>query len=256
MSKSDSENGADPLERISRQDLHLETMSRLAQLVAASEPGTRLPTERQLAERLGVGRSTLREAMRLLAFIGATTARQGSGTYISTVENGAADRLIGLALTVQRSRVHEVIEARRVLETEIVRLAAARYEPADQEALEEVMQRMRDAVADPQSASRHDLQYHMLLARASHNSVLVHFSNGMRGLLDIWMKRAVNREPVVQEIVEEHQSILDAVLNHDPDLAASAMANHLNHAAERLFSVVGQDHSMANYISLLFSRGD
>lgn len=243
-----------PLERISRQDLHHETTARLAQLIASAEPGSRLPTERELSERLGVGRSTLREAMRSLAFIGAIQPRQGSGTYVSPVDGGAVDRLIGLGLMVLRSRVEEVVEARRVLEVEAARLAAARHDEADRAELEAVLARMREATAEPAVASAHDLHFHVLLARASHNGVLVHFINGMRSLLEIWMTTAVNREVVVADVVREHGLILDAVFARDADLAATRMAEHLSHAAERLFAVVGEDRSMSSYVALMFAR--
>lgn len=248
--------GAEAPERITRQDLALETTARLARLVASSQPGSRLPTERELCERLGVGRSTLREAVSSLAFIGAVQSRQGSGTYVSAENNDVpVERLIGLGLMLQRSTVHEVIEVRRILEVEAVRLAAERHDEADRRALEAVMAKMSDPAADPAQASRCDVEYHVLLARASHNSVLVHLINGMRSLLEIWITKAVTRQPVVEEIVREHNEILRAVFSRYPDRAAASMLIHLANAAERLFSVVGKDHSTANYISLLLTRG-
>lgn len=247
--------GEEVPEKITRQDLALETTARLARLVASSQPGSRLPTERELCERLGVGRSTLREAVSSLAFIGAVQSRQGSGTYVSAENDLPVERLIGLGLMLQRSTVQEVIEVRRILEVEAVRLAAERHDASDRTALEAVMAKMSEAAAEPAQASRHDVEYHVLLAQASHNSVLVHLINGMRGLLEIWITKAVNRQPVVEEIVREHNDILRAVFSRQPDRSAASMLIHLANAAERLFSVVGKDHSTANYISLLLTRG-
>lgn len=248
------ENGSAVLERISRQDLALETTTRLAQLVAASEPGSRLPTERELCAQLGVGRSTLREAMRSLAFIGAIQPRQGSGTYVSTQEDQPVEKLIGLGLMLQRSSVHEVIEVRRILEVEAVRIAAEKHDESDRRQLESVMQTMAQLAAQPAQASRYDVQYHVLLARASHNSVLVHLINGMRRLLEIWITKAVNRQPVVEDIVREHNDVLRAVFAREPNRAAASMFIHLTNAADRLFAVLGKDHSTASYISALLMR--
>ena len=217
------------------------------------KPGERLPTERELCERLGVGRSTVREALRSLSFVGAIQPRQGSGTYVASVEDAAVDRLIGLGLLVQRSRVYEVIEARRILEVQAVRLAAERYQESDRRELEAVMQRMSAVVSDPPKASQYDLQYHVLLARASHNSVLVHFINGMRGLLEMWIKRAVNRPAVIQEILREHHRVLEAVFARDAERASEFMAAHLTKAAERLFAVIGKEQSAAVYIASLLA---
>ncbi|MGH9340846.1 MAG: FadR/GntR family transcriptional regulator [Acidobacteriota bacterium] len=249
------EQGPDAPEKITRQDLALETTARLARLVASSQPGSRLPTERELCERLGVGRSTLRESVSSLAFIGAIQSRQGSGTYVSAQNDLPVERLIGLGLMLQRSTVQEVIEVRRILEVESVRLAAERHDETDRRALETVMTKMAETAALPAQASQCDVEYHVLLARASHNSVLVHLINGMRKLLEIWITKAVNRQPVVEEIVREHNEILRAVFNRQPDRAAASMLIHLTNAAERLFSVVGKEYSTANYISLLLMRG-
>ena len=144
------------------------------------------------------------------------------------------EKLIGLGLTLQRVTVREVIEARRALEVEAARMAAE----------------------DPSKASRYDLQYHVMLARASHNRVLVHFINGMGALLEIRINKAVNRQPVVKEIVREHNAVLEALFARDPERAATLMGSHLTNAAERLFAVAGKDQPIADYIWLLLARSD
>ena len=246
-------NGSGAVGRISRQDLHLETTSLLAQMVASAEPGSRLPTERELCAQLGVGRSTLREAMRSLSFIGAIRVRQGSGTYVSSVEDANVERLISLGLMLHHTKVHETIEARQILEVQAVRMAALKCDDCDRADLESIMRDMAASASNPAEASRHDLRFHVRLARASHNSVLVHFINGMRALFEIWINKAVNRRPVIEDIIGEHNSILDAVLARNAELAAAQMTVHLTNAAERLFSVAGRDQSTADFISLLLA---
>jgi GntR family transcriptional repressor for pyruvate dehydrogenase complex len=241
------------LERIARQDLPMETTARLAQLVAASEPGSCLPTERELCEQLGVGRSTLREAIRSLAFIGAVQPRQGSGTFVSSPEDRTFERLIGLCVTLQRAKAEEVIDLRRVLEVEAVRRAALHHDEEDRQELESIMDAMAGAAGDPAAASRYDLQFHATIARASHNAVLRTLINGMRSLLEVWINKAVTRQPIVEEIVKEHNAVLKALFARDSELAAALMTAHLGNAAERLFAVVGRDHSTASYVSLLLS---
>jgi GntR family transcriptional repressor for pyruvate dehydrogenase complex len=240
-----------PISRVPKQDLQWEITGRLAQLIASSEPGDRLPTERELCELVGVGRSTLREAIRSLCFVGAVQTRQGSGTFVTPAENQAIEKLFGLALMLQRASVREIIESRRALEVEAVRLACERHLPEDRRQLEATMQEMAEAVNDPARASIYDLQYHSQLARASHNRVLVSLIDGMRTILQIWMAKAVNKPMVVEEIVREHNSVLDAVFTGDAERAVFRMQSHLTNAAERLLSVVGRDHSSAEYITLL-----
>ncbi len=232
-----------------------ETISRLAQLVAGAEPGSRLPTERELCEMFGVGRSTLREAIRTLWFIHAVEVRQGSGTYVAETNGAAVEKLLSIGLVLERCSVSEVIEVRRMLEIQAVRLAADRHEESDRRALEDVMRRMEGATDEPQLASSLDLEFHILLARASHNRVLAHFISGLRPLLVLWINRAVNRKEIVEEIVREHWHVLQAVLDRDPDCAEARMFLHLTEAASRLYAVLGKDHSTAPYLSILLGNG-
>jgi GntR family transcriptional repressor for pyruvate dehydrogenase complex len=242
------------LGRISRQDLHVETTTRLARLVASSPPGSRLPTEKELCERLGVGRSTLREAIRSLAFLGVVQARQGSGTYVTPPEEQAIEKLIGLGLTLQRVSVGEVIEARRALEVEAVRMAAQRATEQDRAVLRRLMEQMARDCTDLAEASRNDVSFHVLLARASHNVVLIRFIYGMRAMLEGWITKAVTDAGVVAHVVEEHDAVLDAVFARDADRAAALMYEHLTRAADRLYQVVGRDQSTADHIALLLDR--
>lgn len=238
---------------ITKPDLHMETISRLAQLVAAAEPGSRLPTERELCEQLGVGRSTLREAVRALAFIGAVEPRQGSGTFVGG-DAAAVDRLIGLGLVLNRSKVEEIVDLRRVLEIEAARLAAERHTAADAEALCAVQERLMAHMEDPAAASQIDVEFHITLARASANSALEHLLNGMRTMLEAWMLRAVYRPDIVREIAAEHQAIVEAVLARDVVEAARAAELHQRAAAERLFRVVGPEGTTTEYISVLLGN--
>lgn len=236
--------------QITKPDLHVETVSRLAQLVATATPGSRLPTERELCEQLGVGRSTLREAVRALAFIGAVEPRQGSGTFVGG-DPEAVDRLIGLGLVLHRSRVDDIVEVRRALEVQTARLAAERHTPADEESLRAVMAEMKAKIGDPLAASKLDVEFHLRLAKASGNSALHHLLNGMRLLLEAWTRRATVSEDILRAIIAEHDAILEAVFSRDVAEAERRMDLHQGNAAERLFRVMGPDGSTGEYISLL-----
>jgi len=143
---------------------------------------------------------------------------------------------------------------RRVLELEAVRLAAVRHTADERKQLESVMAAMSKVVANPAKAAKYDLEYHVLMARASHNTVLSHLVSGMRLLLETWMSRAVNQETTIAQIVEEHHSILKAVIAKDPELAAKRMDVHLARAADRLLTVIGEDQLTHDFVSALFKR--
>jgi GntR family transcriptional repressor for pyruvate dehydrogenase complex len=242
------------IEPISRQDLMLETISRLAQLVGGAEPGSRLPAERELCEMFGVGRSTLREAVRTLSFIGAVQVRQGSGTFVAESPGAAGEKLLSIGLTLERCSVSEIIEVRRMLEVQAVRLAADRRDETDLRAMQDVMDRMAASTADPGRASTLDLEFHILLSRASHNHVLCHLITGLRPLLELWMDRAVNRREVIEAIVREHMQVLQAVIDRDPGRAEACMYLHLTEAAGRLYAVLGKNHSAGNYLSTVLGN--
>lgn len=112
------------LSSMPKADLHEEVTARLAELVATSQPGTRLSTERELGERLNIGRSTVREALLALQFISAIDIIQGHGIIVSSNQSAESVRLLSLGLVFQRPSVQEVVDARHVLKVEIAGLAA------------------------------------------------------------------------------------------------------------------------------------
>lgn len=238
----------DPIER---PDLYTEVTTRLARLVATAQPGERLPPERILAATYGVGRSTVREALRTLVFMGAVRAVQGDGMYVGEGEDLVVERLFGLGLIMNRSSILEIVETREMLETEVVKLAAIRRTEDDINRLQGIMAEMRSNISNPKRASLPDLDFHVTLARASNNRVLEFCTNGMRSLLESWMDKAVNSEEIVIDIVAEHQAILHAVISGDGDEASEAMALHLRNASERLLNAIGSDASLADHIGTL-----
>lgn len=236
-------------ERGSWRDLHAEVTWKLARLVAISEPGTKLPTERHLSEMMGVGRSTVREALRSLAFVGAITIRHGDGTYVSDVEATGGAKLVGLGLLANRAKLQEIIEVRQLLEIEAVSKAAERHTVADRKRLRGIMEQLREADTDLVEASRLDVEFHVALAQASHNAALTYLITGMRGLLEIWISRSINHQEVIRRIVGEHDAILSAVLARDDQAASLIMTGHLVNASKGLLTAIGTERVMLEYIS-------
>jgi len=247
-----------PAEERTRLNIQFETTSRLAQLVASLEPGARLPTERELSEQLGVGRSTLREAIRSLAFIGAIHSRQGSGNYVSRPDERSTDRLISLGLMLNHVTVAELIEARRCFEIDVVRMAAERHEERDRERLTELIAAMRAAASRPRDLSQYDMEFHVALAEASHNAVMVQMIRMMRALvnilLEIWRDNELDFTHWIGQIIREHEEILEAVLARDPEWAARMMFTHLTNAGARVMSLLGRHGSSTEHIGHLLAR--
>lgn len=233
------------LKKINSRDIKDEITAQLVRLITSLDPGTRLPPERELSEMLNVSRSSVREAVRSLEFVGAIRVKQGDGIYVADAANGDLERLIGLGIVLQRSNVQEIIETRQMLEVDVAELAAKRYTARNRTALENVMADLKEGINDADKVVGFDLEFHVALAQATHNSVLIHFVNGMRAIIRSWIENKIthagDRGEVIAEIVTEHEAILRAVFDRDSSAAAQQMHDHMEHSAKRLTSVMASN---------------
>lgn len=162
-----------PLETTTRTSLVDQVIDQLrAQVEEGTWPvGARIPTEPELASSLGVGRNTVREAIRALVHAGVLESRQGSGTYVraQTELSGVVRRRVADATT------RDVFEVRRALETEAARLAAARRTEADIAALQAALERCEASweSGDVAAFAQADADFHKVAVEASHNAVLI-----------------------------------------------------------------------------------
>lgn len=205
------------------------------QLAAGRWPaGTRLPAEPELAEQLGVGRSTLREAVRALAHAGMLQTRQGSGTYVRslTAESGFAARL-------RRAEVLEVYEVREALEVQAARLAAARRTDADIAALRTRLA-ARDTARETARDSRFveaDLTFHRAVIAAAHNGLLTEMFDSFQAVLrDALTAVARDRDLAGVEVAPTHARLVAAIEAGDARAAEQATREHIGPAAAVLRS--------------------
>jgi DNA-binding FadR family transcriptional regulator len=193
-------------------------------------PGTRVPSERELMAGLGVGRSTVREALNGLAMLGVIEIRHGQGAFVAQVPQAATAPEITAALAKGVTR--DLLEARRPVETEIARLAALRRTEADLGEIESVLERHRKTLAGGRLAAKWSVRFHVELAEAAHNEVLAGFVASIANLL-------AERGPALEKLpdyreweLREHTGLYEAVKQGDPDLAAERMAAHLARVEE------------------------
>lgn len=197
-------------------------------------PGTRLPPERQLATKLGVGRSAVREALAALEILGIVDVRPGSGTYLRGYASELLPQSLRWGMVIGERSTLELIEVRSGLEIFAARLAAERLDDDQLEALGRHLAEMRAGVDDLAAFVEADLAFHHLLATSTGNAVLLDLLQIVRSLLRVWVDRAVQDHHQASLAVTEHTAIYDALRNRDPDAAASAMAGHMATAAARL----------------------
>ncbi len=198
------------------------------------EPGTRLPPERQLASSLGVGRSAVREALAALEILGIVDVRPGSGTYLRGNASELLPQTLSWGLMLGEPRTVELIEVRGALEIYAARLAATRITDEALERLGTRVAEMRANLDNLKAFVEADLQFHLELAQAINNTVLLDLLQSIRSLLRVWVERGVQDPEQALIAIEEHAAVHAAIATRDPDAAASAMAVHMNTAGKRL----------------------
>lgn len=192
-------------------------------------PGTRLPGERELAEKLGVSRVTIREAEIALQAVGRLEIKTGSGVYVSE------KKPVSLA-TLPKVSAFEVTEARLLLESEAAALAAHNITDEAITELEGLVDQMRQS--DAEAASRADQQFHETIAEASNNAALVHT------VVTLWrMREEIPEVKATYDAVcthnpltryQEHKAIFEALKAHNPAGARAAMREHFQRLLETM----------------------
>lgn len=220
-----------------------DIVKRLVSLVLDEglKPGDKLPSERELMVRLGVGRSSLREAVRTLAALGIVDVRVGSGMFVADGEASVLTMPLSWGLLMGERSAREVIEARRIVEVELAGLAAERGAAHEIAAIGEKLALMRASLHDADAFARYDLEFHLAIADAAHNQVLRQVIDTMRHVMRVWFAEAFRGREDRSETVGRHQLIYDAIAARDPERARQAMAEHVEGGARWLFEAIERD---------------
>jgi GntR family transcriptional repressor for pyruvate dehydrogenase complex len=200
----------------------------------ALRPDDRLPGERELAERMGVSRSVIREAMRVLKVRGLIEVRPGSGTYVQELNLDDVSAPLGLLLSMRQmpERYSNLLEVRCTLEVAIAGLAAQRATEKDIAAMEAAIAASEANVDDGEQFIRHDLAFHAALAVATHNEL---YSVLLAPIADLSFEfRMTTYRYDAQSTIEgariHHCRILDQVKAQSPEGTRQAMRAHLDQA--------------------------
>lgn len=197
-------------------------------------PGARLPPERQLAASLGVGRSTVREALAALDVLGLLDVRPGSGSYLAADSSELLPQAIKWSLMLGRPRTRDLVEVREYLEVVTARLAAERASDDDIARLEETVVAMRAAGGDVDAFVKADLAFHFEAARIAANTVLQDILHSIRSLLTVWFDRTLRVPGTIEETLVEHEAVFEAIATRSPELAEQRMKALMDAADVRL----------------------
>jgi GntR family transcriptional repressor for pyruvate dehydrogenase complex len=224
------------LQQLERPPLYEAIAERVLSHVIQSDlrPGDKLPGERELARRLGVSRTTVRQAMVALQVQGVVEVRHGGGTFLTQLDGSspAVARVVA-----RRGRLPAVLEARRALEVPLASLAAERRTDADLAAIEDGLQQMRDEVAAGEIGMAGDGRFHAAVTAAAHNPVLAELMAVLADSVAETRGESLSQAGRPPRSLADHERIADAIVHQDPAAAADAMGAHLDHVSSlRLFS--------------------
>jgi GntR family transcriptional repressor for pyruvate dehydrogenase complex len=210
-----------------RQKLAETVAQQLFEAIRDLPPGTRVPPERELTKELGVGRSTVREALNGLALMGVVDIRHGQGVFVAERKD-EDDSTDALEQALMKGVTREFIEARLVVEVEIARFAAERRTDGDLQQIAETIEELKRALGAPtKRALKPATQFNLAVAEAAHNEVLASL---MRPFVRLMIERApalYDQEEFRRWDIEDLTRIYEAIREGDGDLAAERMREHI-----------------------------
>lgn len=208
-------------------------MEHLKQQILSGEypPGSRLPTVVELSASFQVGRSTIREALSALKAIGYINIRHGGGTFVNQTLPAEEDNN-SISFSVPMESLREVIEVRKYIETGCASLAALRRTPSDLEAISATLDLMQRALGDEAESEKADVQFHLQIARASHNTLLIDLMESLNERLQENMRESrrlwfYSERAAAERLLKEHRLIFEAIQAQNEALAAQTMMQHL-----------------------------
>ena len=217
---------SEALRPLSRPRLYEQVVQRLREHVADSGigAGDRLPPERELAERLGVSRASVKQAIVVLEVQGLVEVRHGGGTYLlrANLDTEPVEELVA-----RRRRLPDVLEAREAIETKAAELAAERRTDADLAEIDAALADMRAQVADGARGEAGDERFHGAITAAARSSLLAEFMRTIAAEIAESRVESLRQPGRPSKSLSQHERIAEAIRAGNPRGAATAMRQHL-----------------------------
>jgi GntR family transcriptional repressor for pyruvate dehydrogenase complex len=207
------------------------------------KPGDKLPAQEKLAEQFAVSRNTLREAIYKLTVMGFLMTRQGVGTVVNISNPASYMTALSDHLLLDRASVREFLEARFFVEKATVRLAVIRASPEDMTNMEHIIDEQVAAFhrEDTEAFSKLDVEFHMALARASGNKVLLKFLETIWELLHKFIAEVSVLPGAIDHAIRFHRDILDLIVQRDMVKAERKIVQHLHDVVQTIERHMGVD---------------
>ncbi len=201
------------------------------------QPGSMLPAEARLAELLGVSRPVVREALRGLKGLGVVAVLNGKGAVVRELDSSTLEVYFAHALQTIDNSVRDMMEVRRGIEGQTAMLAASRRSDAEATAMKALVRSMREALDDPVTYSKRDVQLHVAIAMASGNALFHHMVHSIQSALEDLSLRGMRErreQKSLLQVQELHEQIVDRIVARDAPGAARAMELHMDVATRVL----------------------
>lgn len=222
-------------------------VQRIKELLERGElkAGSRLPPERELADMLHISRPSLRTALKALSVMGIINAKPGAGTYIAESLPEVFTEPMRFMTLINNTSDEELFEARRIIEAGLAELAAERATEEDIKTLNDEIESMRANTTDPENYLKHDVRFHQAIARAANNKLMSGVMDTIAELLFHIRRQTIAHASDLEEAIEWHQKIVEAVRKHDPKRAKEMLSGHLR-ASQAAWARENRNHSSAN----------
>lgn len=223
-------------EAVRRNRVYEEVARQLEHLILQKlQPGDKLPAERELAEMLGVSRSSIRDAIQSLKLVGLVEPRQGAGTVVKQISAEALVNPLANVIAHQRQLVGELLDFRKMLEPPLAARAATHASPDEIAEMDEILRRQDEKLRGGDLAIEEDSEFHYAIAMASGNSVVLKVLDVIMDMLRETRARSLQRSGRPQKSLAGHRKILTAIKRHDAAAAQSAMRQHIQDVEKIVF---------------------
>ncbi|WP_088033023.1 FadR/GntR family transcriptional regulator [Evansella clarkii] len=193
-------------------------------------PGDKLPSERELADRLNAGRSSVREALRALELLDLIETRKGEGTFIRRSGGHKLTEILASFFLRDEGARKDVTETRRIIEVEAVRLACRRITAEQLEKLEQLLETSAKKWSGGILPVEEDYLFHKTLVQSSQNRLMLNMWRPLVEYSKVALKKSLSREGRPENAILEHRSILQGLIDKDEDAAVRSLRDHLENS--------------------------
>lgn len=215
-----------------QEKIYIEIIRELNHIIQEDElkTGDKLPSERELSERLNVGRSSVREALRSLELLDLIETRRGEGTFIKSIGGHRLVEVLASFFLREKKARNDLAETRKIVEIEGLRLACERIDEAQLQSLEKLIAQSKKSWDNGDFPVEEDYLFHKTIVEACHNSLLLHIWISLVEYSKVALRESLSREGRPEQSINEHIQIYTALKNRDEEEAIKALRNHLENS--------------------------